>query len=229
MRCETLASLEWHKLEPLRNDGGYLYFWMLGRTGWHRAFPQRDIKSACLAISIELECNGLLCFQLPEYLGILLAILDVLPIDADDNITTQDPWLSLDGYIQFTGTESDPRGGASFFHIDDEQPVYKRQRNKISQFIGHKFSFDAQPRSDHVAMGPEFRQNRFHGVNRNGKPDVLRSQQNGRVNANYAVLRIDERPAAVAGIERGRRLNDSFLEHFLFGFKEFAETAHNAC
>src|SRR5579863_4837124 len=189
-------TLEWHKLQPLRNDGRDLYVGMLGRTGRQRTFCQSDINGACFAISIEVECNGLLGFQLPEYLGILFASLDVLPINADYNISPQDPGLSLDSHIQFTGTESEPRGGTSFFHVDDEQPTYKRQRNEIAQFVGHEFSFDAQPRSDHAAMGPQFRQNRFDGVDRNGKPDVLRSEQNTRVNADDAILRIDERPAA---------------------------------
>ena len=34
---------------------------------------------------------------------------------------------------------------------------------------------------------------------------------------------------AIAGVDRGRGLNDSFLEHFLLGLQQLAESAHNAC
>ena len=41
------------------------------------------------------------------------------------------------------------------------------------------------------------------------------------------ILGIDQRPTAIAGIDRRRGLYDALLEHFLFGLQELPESAHD--
>ena len=146
-------------------------------TGRRRAFIECHKFGTILSIPDYFDLNGLLDLQLREHLGILLAGLHVLPIDRHEDIAPQDPRFSLNGHIQFAGTEPDRLGRAPIFHIDDEQPTHKGKCNQIPHFVGHKFPFDAQPGPDHSAIRPQLSHDGLDGIDRNGEPDVLRSHQ----------------------------------------------------
>ena len=167
-------------------------------------------------------------FQLVEDFSKLLIRPDRLLIDGDDDIASQDPRLAFDHHIEVAGPEAGLFSRTTVLDIEYEQALHQRQRDQVPQFIGDEFPLHAEPWTNDMAIDPQLGDDGFDGIDRNRETDILSLHHDGRIDADHPTVRIDQRPAAVAGINRGGCLN-GMLKGLLFGVFQLAEPADDSC
>lgn len=102
--------------------------------------------------------------QQTENVVVLFYSLHLMPINRNENIASQNPWLLFNGYIQGAGTEADRLSMVYFIHIADKYSTHKGERNQILELLGHKLAFNTQPGANHTPILPQISDDRLNST-----------------------------------------------------------------
>jgi hypothetical protein len=96
------------------------------------------------------------------------------------------------------------------------------------QFRREFLQIQTQPRRLNLACAEQFLHDPFGLVYRNGKADALRLLVDRRVDPYHVSVDVEERPAAVSGVDGGVRLDEMPI-HAILGSNRAVQSTHHAC
>ena len=112
--------------------------------------------------------------------------------------------------ITSPGSRPAAGGGAARLHLHDAHAGLLREAGGRLDPLrqAHLIAGDAEPRAAHAAVLQDLRQHVLRGVGGDREADALRAHDDGGVDADHLGARVDQRPAGIAGVERGVGLDD---------------------
>ena len=125
-----------------------------------------------------------------QHAGDVVDARDGLLVEADDHVA---------------GLQAARHGRAAGLNLDDAHGRLLRQARLDPQPLRqvHLVAGDAEARAAHAAVLQHLGQHVLRRVGGNREADALRAHDDGGVDADHLGARVDQRPAGVAGVERG--------------------------
>jgi hypothetical protein len=118
----------------------------------------------------------------------LVRVLDTLVADRDDDI----PGANARGLGRPASLDARNESAARLLQTDGFREIGRQRLER-----------DPQPTSLHEALLSQLREHRLHGVDGDRAADTVRARANGGVHADHTTVDLEERPAAVARVDRG--------------------------
>ncbi len=109
---------------------------------------------------------------------------------------------AVDGEDDVAGLEAGARGRAARLDLSDERALRTGELERLGELVGHRLEDETELAADDVTLLAELRQDVLQRVDRNREADVVRAGSNGRRDAYHLTPPVEERPAAVAGVDR---------------------------
>src|SRR5215207_1336599 len=163
---------------------------------------QADGDGGALAVAADdLDLDGVVELMLVEHAVEVVLVLHLLAVDGGDDVADDEVALGR------LGEPAQPRRGGRAVRVElqDEQPLVDRQAYAAQ--VGDGARVEAELRADDAPLADELRQDAPGDVDGDGEADAHGAAAVGRedlrVDADHAPLRVEQRPAGVARVDRG--------------------------
>src|SRR5215207_3516870 len=163
---------------------------------------QADRDSGALAVPTDdLDLHGVVELVLVEHAVEIVLVLHLLAVDGGDDVADDEVALGR------LGEPAQTRGGGRAVRVELEYQQSFVNRQAYAAQVGDGAWVEAELRTDDAPLADELRQDALGDVDGDGEADAHRAAAVGRedlrVDADHAPLRVEQRPAGVARVDRG--------------------------